>query len=70
MTYHDKEGHRHYVGFVGDHVGFTQVCKMKSLTNVSSLFDRNVFYVLAFLRGGPWVSGTCPSGGICTSGGF
>ncbi len=36
MAYHDEEGHRYYVDFVGEQVGFTQVCKIQSLTNVSS----------------------------------
>ena len=36
MTYHDEEDKRHYVDFVGDNVGFGQVCKISSLTNVST----------------------------------
>ncbi len=43
MAYHDEDGGRHYVEFVGAKVGFTQVCWMASLTNVS-LFDYHLFY--------------------------
>ena len=76
MTYHDGHGGRHYVDFVGRKVGFTQVCWMASLTNVSFLnclfpgfggFLWRISFSFGDARRPSLGLGDMPSGGFCFS---